>query len=167
VYNEKEVRKILKYSESTEQNKKKRYKALFALPSFIVLLLLLSENFNYIFISFVVTAFILIELIIFGLMDTKYYYSISDFMKDGFYLIVSSAVITYYAAPALVYLFTLNMNLTQTLLNGLNFFVSMLLLYGVWFVIILTQSRMKKRSERWKWYVTGLFSNEKKKWDEA
>lgn len=166
MYNENEVRIILKYSEQNEQNKKKRYKALFALPSFIVLLLLLSENFNYIFISFVVTAFILIELIIFGLMDSKYHYSLSDFLKDSAYLSVSIFVITYLVTPVLLSLFTRNMNLSQTLLNGLNVFISMLLLYGSWFSIILAQSRVKKRSERWKWDVTGLFNNEKEKIDE-
>lgn len=161
VYNEKEVRKILKYNEKSERDKKRRYKALFALPSFIVLILLLSENFNYIFITFVIIAFILIELIIFGLMDTKYHYYLSDFMKDGVYLIVTGFFITYLAVPVLITFLTRDMILSDTMLNGLRFFVSILLLYGAWFSIILVQGSLKKRSERWKWEVTGLYNTQK------
>ena len=163
VYNESEVRKILKYSELAERDKKKRYKALFALPSFAVLLLLLSENFSYIFITFVVVAFILIELIIFGLMDTQYHYTLGDFSKDGACLIVSSAIITYVFSPALLSLFTRYMNLTDTVLNGLSFFLAMLLLYGSWLGIVSLQSRIRKRSEEWKWALTSFFSLDKKK----
>ncbi|MER2063442.1 MAG: hypothetical protein ABS873_02215, partial [Alkalibacterium sp.] len=149
--------------ETNERIKKKRYKALFALPAFTVLMLLLSENFSYIFISFVVLAFILIQLIIFGLMDTKYHYSIGSFLKDSAYLILSSVLITYLLAPWLISLFTSNMNLTDFVLNGLNFFVSMLLLYGAWFSIVSMQSRSGKRLERWKWEVIGLSMRDKKK----
>lgn len=155
------MRIILKYGELTEVGKKNRYKALFVLPSFAVLILLLSKNFSYIFISLVVVAFILIELIIFGLMDTKYHYTLGDFMKDTVFLIISIVIITYFVGPRLLLLLTGRMNLSEAVLNGLQFFVSMLLLYGAWFSIILTQSRIRKRSEEWKWQVTGLFSNEK------
>ena len=166
MYNENGVRKILKYGELSERDKKKRYKALFALPSITVLFLLFSENFNYIFISFVVVAFILIELIIFGLMDTKYHYAVSDFLKDSVYLIIASLVITYFVAPFILGLFTSQMNLSEQVLNGLKFFIAMLLLYGTWFGIVLIQSKVRKRSERWKWKVTGLFSSEKTKFEE-
>ncbi|OJF93267.1 hypothetical protein [Alkalibacterium sp. 20] len=163
MYNENEVRDILKFDELTERDKKKRYKALFVLPSIAILFLLFSENFNYIFMSFVVVAFMLIELIIFGLMDTKYHYALSDFLKDGLYLILSSFIITYAAAPIVLKLFTRQMNLSDFALNGLKFFVAMLLLYGTWFSIVLIQSKIRKRSERWKWDVTGFVSGDKKK----
>ncbi|SFC36012.1 hypothetical protein SAMN04488102_105127 [Alkalibacterium subtropicum] len=166
MYNENGVRIILKYSESNEQDKNKRYKALFALPSFIVLLLLLSEDFNYIFMSFVVVAFILIELIIFGIMDTIYHYSLSDFLKDGFYLIVSSIIITYLAAPIIMSLITRYMTLSHTILNGLKFFLSLLLLYGTWFSIVTMQSKLRRKSEMWKWEVIGFFNSGKEKNEE-
>lgn len=158
VYNENEVRKILKFNELTENEKKKRYKALFSLPSLAVLFLLLLQNFNYIFISFVVVALILIELIIFGLMDTKYDYTLSAFLKDSLYLIGSSFIVTYSVGPMVLSTITDQMNLSDPVMNALQFFVAMLLLYGIWFSIVRFQSKLNKRSEEWKWKMTGLFS---------
>ena len=158
VYNENEVRKILKFNELTENEKKKRYKALFSLPSLAVLFLLLLQNFNYIFISFVVVALILIELIIFGLMDTKYDYTLSAFLKDSLYLIGSSFIVTYSVGPMVLSTITDQMNLSDPVMNALQFFVAMLLLYGTWFSIVRFQSKLNKRSEEWKWKMTGLFS---------
>ena len=158
MYNENEVRKILKFNELTENEKKKRYKALFSLPSLAVLFLLLLQNFNYIFISFVVVALILIELIIFGLMDTKYDYTLSAFLKDSLYLIGSSFIVTYSVGPMVLSTITDQMNLSDPVMNALQFFVAMLLLYGTWFSIVRFQSKLNKRSEEWKWKMTGLFS---------
>lgn len=158
MYNENEVRKILKFNELTEDRKKTLYKALFLLPSLAVLFLLLVQNFNYIFISFVVVAFILIELIIFGLMDTKYDYSLSAFLKDSLYLIASSFTVTYSVGPMVLSTITDQMNLSDPVMNALQFLVAMLLLYGIWFSIVRFQSKLNKRSEEWKWKMTGLFS---------
>lgn len=156
------MRKILNFSELSEQEKKQRYKVMYTIPSLAILMLLLSADFNYIFMSFIVVAFILIELIIFGLMDSKYDYSLSGFLKDSLYLMLSSFVVTYIAVPLIFSVVTKNMNLSDTILNGLNFSVSMFLLYGSWFTIVALQSKVKKKTERWKWEITRIFYDNKK-----
>lgn len=82
VYNEKEVRELLKYSELTEEDKRRRYKMLVELPIFLAGLILSTFDFDFRYILTMVTGIMVIELIILGLMDIKFNYSLSEFIVD-------------------------------------------------------------------------------------
>jgi hypothetical protein len=161
VYNEKEVRELLKYSELTEKDKRRRYKMLVELPLFLAGIILSAFDFDFRFIMTMVTGIMVIELIIFGLMDIKFNYSLSEFITDMIFLFVMNFFVVLIATPG--FLYTLNQATERTYIftNIIELIVSFTLLHTAWYIYIILSCKVRKNpSLKWKWDVTGAFHSD-------
>lgn len=159
MYNEKEVREMLKFSELTERERCRRYKMVMELPTFIIGFSLSLIDFNYILIMTMVTGIVVIELIIFGLMDVKYNYSLGEFAKDMLYLFSMNFFVTMLATPGFLYILNQLTPVLYTFTNVIRLTVSFTLLYLAWYTYVMLMVKMRKKPElKWKWDVTGLMA---------
>lgn len=155
---------MLKYSELTERDKRRRYKLIVELPVFILGFSLSIFEFNYILILTMVTGIMVIDLIIFGLMDIKYNYSLSEFIKDMVYLFSMNFFVTYLATPSFLYMLNQVTTVTYTFTNVIRLTVSFVLLYLAWYTYVIFSIKLKKNPAlKWKWDVTGFIYSEKKR----
>ncbi|MCC5895305.1 MAG: hypothetical protein JJU16_07565 [Alkalibacterium sp.] len=155
---------MLKYNELEERDRRRRFKMIMELPAFIIGFSLSLFEFNYILIMTMVTGILVIELIIFGLMDVKYNYSLSDFVKDMMFLFTLNFLVTLLATPGFLYTLNQATSATYTFTNVIRLTVSFTLLYASWYVYIIMMIRLKKKPDlKWKWDVTGIIASDKKR----
>lgn len=164
MYNENEVREMLKYDELAERIKRRRYKWIMEMPAFIIGFSLSLIDFNYVLIMTMFTGIVVIELIIFGLMDVKYNYALGEFAKDMTYLFSMNFLITLMVTPGFLYILNQATAASYTFTNVIKLTVSFTLLYLVWYSYIMMNIRVKKNpSLKWKWDMTGIIAFDKKR----
>lgn len=154
---------MLEFNELSEAEKRRRYKMIMELPAFIFGFSLSLVDINYILIMTMFTGIVVIELIIFGLMDVKYNYSLGGFISDMVYLFSMNFFVTVLATPGFLYILNQITEISYTFTNVIRLTVSFVLLYLAWYSYIMITIKMKKNPDlKWKWDVTGIVASDTK-----
>lgn len=155
---------MLKYSEMNERDKRKRHKMIMHWPALLITAFLLFVEVNYTAIMTMYMGLMVIELVIFGLMDVKFNYSLGALLIDTIYLFAMNAIVIYLITP--FFLFSLN-ELTipnYIFTNAIRLSVSFICFHLIWYAYINLTIKIKKNPLlKWKWEVTGIIASEKKK----
>lgn len=164
MYNEKGVRELLKYSELNERNKRRRHKRIVLWPASVITMFLMINGVNYGAIMTMYTSLMVIELVIFGLMDIKYNYSLGELFKDSFYLFIMNVAIIYLVTPNFLILLNYLTNAEYTFTNTINLVVSFIYFHLFWYSYIILTIKVKKTPLlKWKWELTGILASDKKR----
>lgn len=155
---------MLKYSELTESDKRRRHKMIMHWPAFLITLFLMGSEVNYAVIMMMYTGMMVIELVIFGLLDIKYNYSLVELLKDSLYLFVMNLAIAYLVTPNFLFVLNYLTAVEYTFTNTISLAVSFIYFQLFWFAYINLTIKIKKNPLlKWKWEVTGIFSSDKKR----
>lgn len=155
---------MLKNSELTERDKRRRHQMIIHWPAFLITTFLMFIEVNYTLIMILYTGLLVIELVIFGLFDIKYNYSLKELLQDTLYLFFMNLAVVYLVTP--VFLVMLN-NLTAanyTFTNTIRLAVSFILFHLFWYNYINLTIKIKNNPLlKWKWEVTGIIASDKKR----
>lgn len=164
MYNENEVRGLLKYSELSERDKRRRHQMIMHWPAFLITFFLMFSEVNYAVIMTLYTGMMVIELVIFGLLDIKFNYSLIELLKDALFLFFTNLTVVYLVTP--LFLFALNYLTAANYIftNNIRLAVSFIHFYLFWYAFINLTIKIKKNPLlKWKWEVTGIMASDKKR----
>ncbi|GAB2479365.1 hypothetical protein GCM10008929_01350 [Alkalibacterium psychrotolerans] len=155
---------MLKYSELTEEDKRKRHKMIMHWPAFLITIFLMFSEVNYAAIMTMYTGLIVIELVIFGLLDIKFNYSLKELLIDTMYLLLMTLTVVYLVTPLFLYLLNDWTATNYIFTNSIRLAVSFIYYHLFWYSYINLSIKIKKNPLlKWKWEVTRLIASDKKR----
>jgi len=152
---------MLKFSELTTKDKKRRYKIIAEYSSLPIVLAFLIIGVNHILFGLLLIFLMSVDLFFYGVLNKKEGYTYKNFFFDAALLVAISLGVSLVISPVIVSgvdsvgaysFFSSEMSIA-------NWIVTTLLIYTIWYLIVSVQGKLSDTPAKWKWKATSLFSS--------
>lgn len=150
---------MLKFSELRPVDRIKRYKWTIVYPFSTLFTVLMAFQVSYGWINTLITAFIIGELILFGLKDSRYSYNFNQFFLDSLILILINVLTILSITPYIISVF-LSFFMDSSYLFLISMVVSFVVLEIGWYLYTSIETNLTDKETNWKWEITGPFSKD-------